>query len=120
MFHRVADASKVALVALVERLREREFRLIDTQYTTPHLRSFGAVEIPRAKYMRLLKQALALVCRFNSVASGWSDLKLLCRLSPLNISVCAAGRPESFRTSTRKSPLETTARSLRRTVAARA
>jgi leucyl/phenylalanyl-tRNA---protein transferase len=65
MFHRVADASKVALVALVERLREREFRLLDTQYTTPHLRSFGAVEIPRAKYMRLLKQALALDCRFN-------------------------------------------------------
>jgi leucyl/phenylalanyl-tRNA---protein transferase len=55
----------VALVALVERLREREFRLLDTQYTTPHLRSFGAVEIPRTKYMRLLKQALALNCRFD-------------------------------------------------------
>jgi leucyl/phenylalanyl-tRNA--protein transferase len=65
MFHRETDASKVALVALVERLREREFRLLDTQYTTPHLRSFGAVEIPRTKYMRLLKQALALNCRFD-------------------------------------------------------
>ena len=65
MFHRETDASKVALVALVERLREREFRLLDTQYTTPHLRVFGAVEIPRPKYLRLLKQALALDCRFD-------------------------------------------------------
>lgn len=65
MFHRETDASKVALVALVQRLQEREFRLLDTQYTTPHLRSFGAVEIPRAKYMRLLKQALALDCQFD-------------------------------------------------------
>jgi leucyl/phenylalanyl-tRNA--protein transferase len=65
MFHRETDASKVALVALVERLREREFRLLDTQYTTAHLRVFGAVEIPRAKYMRLLKQALALDCQFD-------------------------------------------------------
>jgi leucyl/phenylalanyl-tRNA--protein transferase len=65
MFHRETDASKVALVALVQRLQDREFRLLDTQYTTPHLRSFGAVEIPRAKYMRLLKQALALDCQFD-------------------------------------------------------
>jgi leucyl/phenylalanyl-tRNA--protein transferase len=65
MFHRETDASKVALVALVERLREREFRLLDTQYTTSHLRVFGAVEIPRPKYLRLLKQALALDCRFD-------------------------------------------------------
>ena len=65
MFHRETDASKVALVALVERLQDRAFRLLDTQYTTPHLRSFGAVEIPRAKYLRLLKQALASDCRFD-------------------------------------------------------
>ena len=64
MFHRVTDASKVALVGLVNRLNERGYRLIDTQYVTPHLTTFGAVEISRSKYMRLLKQALVLECRF--------------------------------------------------------
>ena len=43
MFHRVTDASKVALVALVERMRSRGYRLLDTQWTTEHLRQFGAV-----------------------------------------------------------------------------
>jgi leucyl/phenylalanyl-tRNA--protein transferase len=64
MFHTVADASKVALVELVNRLNERGFQLLDTQYVTNHLRTFGAVEIARPKYMRLLKQALALDCKF--------------------------------------------------------
>lgn len=59
MFHRVTDASKVALHALVERLRERGFLLLDTQWLTPHLEQFGATEIRRPHYMRLLKQALA-------------------------------------------------------------
>ena len=44
MFHRVTDASKVALVALVERLRRQDFRLLDIQWVTPHLEQFGAVE----------------------------------------------------------------------------
>ena len=48
MFHEVTDASKVALFALVERLRERGFTLLDTQWLTPHLVTFGAVEIPRS------------------------------------------------------------------------
>jgi leucyl/phenylalanyl-tRNA--protein transferase len=60
MFHRVTDASKAALVALVERLRAREFALLDTQWVTEHLLQFGAVEIPRRRYLRLLDQALAL------------------------------------------------------------
>ena len=47
MFHRETDASKVALVALVERLRARGYALLDTQWVTPHLEQFGAVEIPR-------------------------------------------------------------------------
>ncbi|HEX7195122.1 MAG TPA: leucyl/phenylalanyl-tRNA--protein transferase [Chthoniobacterales bacterium] len=64
MFHTVTDASKVALVELVNRLNLRGYRLLDTQYVTTHLRTFGAVEIARPKYMRLLKQALALDCRF--------------------------------------------------------
>jgi leucyl/phenylalanyl-tRNA--protein transferase len=60
MFHHVRDASKVALLALVERLRERKFVLLDTQWTTPHLRQFGAVEIPRKKYLHLLTIAVNL------------------------------------------------------------
>jgi len=64
MFHRETDASKVALVSLVTRLRERGFRLLDTQWSTPHLRSFGTVEIPRTKYVRLLKVTVALKCQF--------------------------------------------------------
>jgi leucyl/phenylalanyl-tRNA--protein transferase len=60
MFHRVTDASKVALAALVERLRERRFSLLDVQYVTPHLESLGAVEITRHEYKRRLEAALAL------------------------------------------------------------
>ena len=64
MFHMVTDASKVALAALVNRLRERGHRLLDTQWTTPHLRTFGACEIPRAKYLKVLAVALQEDCRF--------------------------------------------------------
>lgn len=60
MFHRETDASKVALVALVERLREREFVLLDTQATTGHLRRFGAIDIPVDDYLRRLRVALML------------------------------------------------------------
>jgi leucyl/phenylalanyl-tRNA--protein transferase len=58
MFHRATDASKVALVALIERLRTRGFGLLDTQWVTEHLRQFGAIEIPRAEYLRLLETNL--------------------------------------------------------------
>ena len=64
MFHREADASKVALVALVERLRARGYALLDTQWVTPHLEQFGAVEIPRQDYLRRLEQSLRLDCTF--------------------------------------------------------
>ena len=64
MFHRVTDASKVALVALVERLRARGFALLDTQWTTSHLEQFGTFEIPRADYLRLLEAALKRDCVF--------------------------------------------------------
>jgi leucyl/phenylalanyl-tRNA---protein transferase len=60
MFHRESDASKVALAALVTRLRERGFALLDVQYLTPHLESLGAVEITRREYERRLERALAL------------------------------------------------------------
>ncbi len=64
MFHRATDASKVALVALVERLRARGFALLDTQWLTPHLAQFGTYEIPRVEYLRALRQAMATVCSF--------------------------------------------------------
>jgi leucyl/phenylalanyl-tRNA--protein transferase len=64
MFHRATDASKVALVALVERLRAGGFALLDTQWTTPHLAQFGTLEIPRRDYLRLLRKAVALDCKF--------------------------------------------------------
>jgi leucyl/phenylalanyl-tRNA---protein transferase len=58
MFSRVTDASKVALVHLVARLRCGGYRLLDTQFLTPHLAQFGAIEISRARYHRLLADAL--------------------------------------------------------------
>ncbi len=59
MFHRERDASKVALVHLVARLKVGGFRLLDTQFVTAHLKSFGAAEVSRRQYHRLLDQALA-------------------------------------------------------------
>jgi leucyl/phenylalanyl-tRNA--protein transferase len=58
MFHRARDASKVALVHLVARLRAGGYRLLDTQFVTEHLKSFGAVEVPRRQYHKLLEAAL--------------------------------------------------------------
>lgn len=65
MFHRVTDASKVALVALVDRLRSLGYVLLDTQWTTEHLRQFGAIEIPRRRYLKLLAESLDLPCAFG-------------------------------------------------------
>jgi leucyl/phenylalanyl-tRNA---protein transferase len=65
MFHRETDASKVALAALVSRLRDRGFVLLDVQYVTAHLASLGAVEISRREYERRLAAALKLNSRFT-------------------------------------------------------
>lgn len=59
MFSRVRDASKVALVHLVDILRQGGFMLLDTQFLTGHLATFGAAEIPRSEYLILLHQAIA-------------------------------------------------------------
>ncbi len=59
MFHRVTDASKIALVHLVARLRAGGFRLCDTQYVTEHLKTFGAVDVSKKRYHRMLEDALA-------------------------------------------------------------
>jgi leucyl/phenylalanyl-tRNA---protein transferase len=64
MFHEVTDASKVSLVFLVNRLLERGYTLLDTQYRTEHLSKFAAVEIPREEYLRRLMSALDQHCSF--------------------------------------------------------
>jgi leucyl/phenylalanyl-tRNA--protein transferase len=58
MFHTVRDASKAALCALVGIMRNRRMELLDTQYITAHLQTFGAIEIPDAAYMARLRKAL--------------------------------------------------------------
>lgn len=58
MFHRATDASKVALVHLIRRLRERGYTLLDTQWSTPHLESLGAIQIPRSEYLARLDAAI--------------------------------------------------------------
>ena len=68
MFHRVSNASKIALVALVERMRERGFGLLDVQFMTEHLRQFGAIEIPRKAYEKKLAEAIQLRTAFADSA----------------------------------------------------
>lgn len=65
MFHEVTDASKVVLAALVERLRARGFTLLDVQWVTPHLEQFGAIEVPRDRYLEMLTESLLKDCRFT-------------------------------------------------------
>jgi leucyl/phenylalanyl-tRNA--protein transferase len=68
MFHRARDASKIALVHLIARLRAGGFVLLDTQFVTDHLQMFGAVELSRRQYHRLLERALAGEGRFDALA----------------------------------------------------
>ncbi|RYC17594.1 leucyl/phenylalanyl-tRNA--protein transferase [Ciceribacter ferrooxidans] len=59
MFARRTNASKICLVHLVERLKERGFTLLDTQFTTEHLKTFGAIDVPKDQYGQLLEKAVA-------------------------------------------------------------
>jgi len=77
MFSRETDASKVALVHLVARLRAAGFTLLDTQFVTGHLSHFGAVEIPRADYRRRLNRALELKTDFPGVDQARAIAALL-------------------------------------------
>jgi leucyl/phenylalanyl-tRNA--protein transferase len=82
MFHRARDASKIALVHLVARLRAGHYRLLDTQFVTDHLRSFGAVEVARPVYHKLLDAALVGEADFAALPldrpiSGTTALKYL-------------------------------------------
>ena len=66
MFSRVTDASKTALVYLVARLKAGGYTLLDTQFQTEHLRSFGAMEVPRGRYHTYLQEALETAADFYS------------------------------------------------------
>jgi len=70
MFHRTRDASKIALVHLVARLRAGGYRLLDTQYVTDHLKTFGAVEVAKRRYHRLLEDALVGEADFAALPVG--------------------------------------------------
>ncbi len=95
MFSRETDASKVALVHLVARLRLGGYRLLDTQFVTPHLARFGAIETTRARYHRLLKEALGYRASFppelpddeaGGGAGGGDPLALALVAAPLQSS----------------------------------
>jgi leucyl/phenylalanyl-tRNA--protein transferase len=84
MFHRARDASKIALVHLVARLRAGGYRLLDTQYVTDHLKTFGAVEVTQRRYHRMLEDAITGDADFNALPvdrplSGAEALGLLKR-----------------------------------------
>jgi leucyl/phenylalanyl-tRNA---protein transferase len=70
MFHRTRDASKVALVHLTARLKAGGFRLLDTQFVTDHLKIFGALEVPRRQYHKLLEAALIGESDFLALGKG--------------------------------------------------
>ena len=82
MFHRTRDASKIALVHLVARLRAGNFALLDTQFVTEHLKTFGAVELTRRQYHRRLEAALDVEADFKTLPprqpiAGADALRLL-------------------------------------------
>jgi len=70
MFSRARDASKVALVHLVARLKRGGFRLLDTQFTTEHLTQFGAVDVDRRQYQHLLEKAIEAEANFYGLDGG--------------------------------------------------
>jgi leucyl/phenylalanyl-tRNA---protein transferase len=83
MFHRVRDASKVALVHLVARLRAGGYTLLDTQFVTDHLKSFGAIEVPRRQYHKLLESALLGEGDFMALDKGGvTGAQVLAQLAP--------------------------------------
>ena len=70
MFHKVSDASKVAFVHLVRKLKELDFDMIDCQQSTPHMARFGAVEIPRKEFLERLSNSL----KKPTIRDKWSNL----------------------------------------------
>jgi leucyl/phenylalanyl-tRNA--protein transferase len=86
MFSRERDASKVALVHLVARLRAGGFHLLDTQFTTAHLKQFGAIDVDRRQYHRLLEAAIARRADFNALRRDTTGAEVL-------EAIAAAERP---------------------------
>lgn len=76
MFHTVSNASKVAFHYLIENLRRKNYELLDTQFINDNVRRFGAIEIPKSEYVRLLKRGIAQKARFtdDSVAHLFTSL----------------------------------------------
>jgi leucyl/phenylalanyl-tRNA--protein transferase len=73
MFSRATDASKVSLAFLVDRLRRGGYQLLDTQFITSHLAQFGAIEIAREEYHRLLSEAVTLDATFYPAGAGTAE-----------------------------------------------
>lgn len=82
MFHRARDASKVALVHLVARLKAGGFTLLDTQFVTDHLKTFGAVEVPRDRYHKLLEASLIGEADFAALSRSMSGAEALQYVKP--------------------------------------
>jgi len=76
MFSRERDASKVALVHLVARLKAGGFKLLDTQFTTSHLKQFGAIDVDRRAYQAMLDKAIAAKADFHFLGGATSDVIL--------------------------------------------
>lgn len=77
MFSRVTDASKAALVFLVQEMRKNKFILLDTQFTTEHLERFGVIEIPQETYQERLEEALQTTSYFSSYDGGATSDSIL-------------------------------------------
>lgn len=84
MFHHHRDASKMALVGLVERLRHCGFQLLDIQFMTAHLQCFGAIEIDRESFQQRLDEAVAGQADFYSAGADFSTAALLQSLSQIS------------------------------------
>ncbi len=77
MFSFVRDASKVALTYLIARLKYGGFQLLDTQFVTDHLRTFGAIEVTGEEFQRLLERALSCKSDFSSLSSDVDPVSIL-------------------------------------------
>jgi leucyl/phenylalanyl-tRNA--protein transferase len=82
MFSRATDASKVALVHLVARLNAGGFRLLDAQFTNPHLERLGAISVPKAEYQRMMEPLLELDADFQSFNGDGDPAKVLALAQP--------------------------------------
>ena len=102
MFSRARDASKVALVHLVARLKVGGFVLLDTQFLTAHLAQFGTIEIPQAAYLARLKRAIGVQAYWPEPSGSWVTPSLSeasgepTRTAPWEATCAAAAWPGAF------------------------